>query len=86
MLSRACAGLPFVRLPKGALRVSSKKSARANQVELTREFCEGTGYSKPHQVIAAGIKSLDDWTDLVLRHREYREAHPLQRGPGFKKR
>jgi hypothetical protein len=62
--------------------VSSK---RANQIELAREFCEGTGYSKPHQVIAAGIKSLDDWIDLVQRHREDREANPLPRGPGFKK-
>ncbi len=62
--------------------MASKTSVRANQVELAREFCEGTGYSKPHQVIAAGIKSLDDWTDLVLQHRK---ANPLPRGPGFKK-
>jgi hypothetical protein len=65
--------------------VSSQKSVRANQVELAREFCEGTGYSKPHQVIAAGIKSLDDWIDLVLQHREHRDANPLPRGRGFKK-
>lgn len=62
-----------------------KKSVRTNQLELAREFCEGTGYSTPDQVIAAGIKTLEDWSSLVFEHREAREANPLPRGPGFKK-
>ena len=62
-----------------------KKPQDTRRAALIKEFCEGTGYTVPHQVIAAGIKSMDDWSDLVLRHREYWEAHPLPRGPGSTK-
>lgn len=62
-----------------------KKSMRVNQRELAREFCEGTGYSTPDQAIAAGVKTIEDWSSLVFEHREAREANPLPRGAGFRK-
>ena len=67
-------------------RCAYMAAKRPVQVRLEKEFCEGTGYSAPHEAIAAGVKSLDDWLDLVERHREDREANPLPRGPGFARR
>jgi DNA-binding MarR family transcriptional regulator len=43
--------------------------------KLRREFCAGTGYSSPDELIRAGIKTMQDWLDALDQHRLVNPSH-----------
>jgi hypothetical protein len=38
------------------------------QLEYTKSFVEGTGFNAPAEVIARGLKSIQDWSDHLEKH------------------
>jgi transposase len=43
--------------------------------KLRLEFCQGTGYNSPAEAIEAGIKTTNDWLEMLDKHRLEHPSH-----------
>jgi predicted transcriptional regulator len=43
--------------------------------KLRLEFCEGTGFTAPSDVIEAGLKTTNDWLEMLDKHRLEHPSH-----------